>query len=160
MSAIPNLSLLGWVHTGFSVLALILGLLVVATFVAKRHGGILVTPFLLMTLASNVTTLPFFSRDFGIAQKFTILGLILVTVAILARYVFKSGGFWRRMEVVALVLSTWLQVFFTINEAFIRVPSLKVLAPTLSEPPFRFSQLTALAAFVLLALLSAVRQRN
>jgi hypothetical protein len=50
-------------------------------------------------------------------------------------------------------------VFVGIVQTFQKVPSLKAIAPTQSEPPFQFSQLAALALFLVLAIIAIVRFR-
>jgi hypothetical protein len=45
-------------------------------------------------------------------------------------------------------------------QLFQKVPALKALAPTQSEPPFAVTQLVVLALFVLLAIIAAIRFRG
>jgi len=46
-----------------------------------------------------------------------------------------------------------------IVQVFQKVPALKAIAPTQSEPPFLFAQLFLLALFVVLANVAAIRFR-
>jgi hypothetical protein len=41
-----------------------------------------------------------------------------------------------------------------------KVPALKALAPTQSEPPFKLTQLVVLAIFVVLGVFATIRFRN
>ena len=45
-------------------------------------------------------------------------------------------------------MALYLNVFVLIVQAFMKVPTLKTLAPTQSEPPFLVAQLVVLAIFV------------
>jgi hypothetical protein len=54
-------------------------------------------------------------------------------------------------------VALWFNVFVLIVQAFQKIPSLKTLAPTQSEPPFQLVQGAALVLFVVLAIL-AVRK--
>ncbi len=54
-------------------------------------------------------------------------------------------------------MALWFNVFVLIVQAFQKIPSLKTLAPTQSEPPFQIAQGAALVLFVVLAIL-AVRK--
>jgi hypothetical protein len=58
-----------------------------------------------------------------------------------------SGG-WRWIYVGGAVIALYLNVFVGIVQAFEKVPALKALAPTQSEPPFKMTQLVVLAFFV------------
>ena len=42
-------------------------------------------------------------------------------------------------------------------QAFLKVPALKAMAPTQSEPPFVLADLVAMALFVVLAIVAAIR---
>ena len=54
-------------------------------------------------------------------------------------------------------MAQWFNVFVLIVQSFQKVPSLKTLAPTQSEPPFQIAQGAALVLLVVLAIL-AVRK--
>jgi hypothetical protein len=71
----------------------------------------------------------------------------------------ENAGSWRWAYVVASMVLHYLNVFVLIVQAFRRVPALKTLAPTQSEPPFAIAQLTVLALFVVLTVLAAFRFR-
>jgi len=55
------------------------------------------------------------------------------------------------------MIALYLNVFVLVAQLFQKVPALKTLAPTQSEPPFQIAQGAALVLFVVLAIL-AVRQ--
>jgi uncharacterized integral membrane protein len=57
------------------------------------------------------------------------------------------------------VIALYLNFFVLIVQLFQKVPSLKALAPTQSEPPFQIVQLTALVLFTVLAIGAAVKFR-
>jgi hypothetical protein len=52
-----------------------------------------------------------------------------------------------------------IHVFVLIAQLFARVPGLKALAPTQSEPPFLVSQLVCMAIFIVLAIAAAKKFR-
>ena len=58
------------------------------------------------------------------------------------------------------MIALYLNVFVGIVQAFQKVPALKALAPTQSEPPFAVTQLVVLALFVLLTIIAAIRFRG
>ena len=58
------------------------------------------------------------------------------------------------------VLSLYLNVFVLIVQTFQKVPALRELAPTQSEPPFAISQLIVLVMFVVLGYRAVVSFRE
>jgi hypothetical protein len=57
--------------------------------------------------------------------------------------------------VVGASLALYLNVFVLIAQLFMKVPALKALAPTQSEPPFLVAQILVLLIFVGLTILAA-----
>ncbi|HXI38656.1 MAG TPA: hypothetical protein VNH83_01695 [Bryobacteraceae bacterium] len=89
-----------------------------------------------------------------------ILSLVVLAVAILARYAFHLAGAWRRIYVVGAVVALYLNVFVAVVQAFQKVPALKTMAPTQSELPFVVTQVVVMALCVALGIVAAKRFRN
>jgi magnesium-transporting ATPase (P-type) len=85
------------------------------------------------------------------------MSLVFLAVALFAVYVQHLAGAWRWIYVVSAIVALWFNVFVLIVQSFMKIPALKALAPTQSEPPFQIAQGAALVLFVVLAIL-AVRQ--
>jgi hypothetical protein len=81
----------------------------------------------------------------------------VLAIAIPALYVFHLAGSWRWIYVVGASMALYLNVFVLIAQLFMKVPALKALAPTQSEPPFLVAQLLVLLIFVGLTILAAKR---
>ncbi len=62
------------------------------------------------------------------------------------------AGAWRWIYVVTAVMALYLNVFVLVVQGFEKVPALKALAPTQSEPPFLVAQLLVLALFIVLGI--------
>jgi MFS family permease len=88
------------------------------------------------------------------------MSLIVLAVAIFARYPRQLIGHWRWIYVVSAVIALYFNVFVAIVQAYEKIPALKVLAPTQTEPPFKLTQLVVLAIFVLLGIVAAIGFRN
>ena len=58
------------------------------------------------------------------------------------------------------MIALYLNVFVLVVQLFQKVPALKAIAPTQSEPPFVVTQLVVLALFVLLTIIAAIRFRG
>jgi hypothetical protein len=88
------------------------------------------------------------------------MSLIVLAMAIYARYSRRLAGAWRRIYVVTALIAFYLNVLVLIVRLFEKVPALKVMAPTQSEAPFKAAQLLALVVFVLLTVFAALRFRD
>ena len=69
-----------------------------------------------------------------------IISLVVLAIAIIARYAFHLSGFWRSVYVIGAGIALYLNVFVLIVQLFRKVPVLNALAPTQSEPPFALAQ--------------------
>ena len=116
--------------------------------------------FLISTVLTSLTGLffPFNGVTPGIVLA--IISLVLLAIAIVARYARHLSGAWRWIYVVTAMISLYLNVFVLVAQLFQKVAALKELAPTQSEPPFAVTQLVVLAIFVLLTILAAIRFRG
>jgi hypothetical protein len=141
------LSLVG-IGSGFVVLY---GLLT-----SKRLDGWTMV-FLTTTVATSLTGFLFPVHHFLPSHAVGLLSLIALAIAILARYRFQLAGHWRRTYVITAVIALYFNVFVLIVQLFLKVPSLKEIAPTQSEPPFQMAQLVALILFGLFAVRAAMK---
>lgn len=153
------ISQFGWFHTILSIIALFAGIAMVREFLASRSGSGLAALFLTSAVATSLTGFGF-PGGLDPAKIVGINSLVLLMVAGLARYVYDLAGWWRRIYAAAVTFAVYFLVFVTIAESFKRVPSLKAMAPTLTETPFKIVQLVALLIFIALAVVSSVRIRS
>jgi hypothetical protein len=84
----------------------------------------------------------------------------VLTFSLLALYRHRLAGGWRRTYVITAVVALYLNFFVLIVQLFRRVPPLRELAPTQSEPPFQIAQLIALIVFAVLGFRAAIRFRD
>ena len=85
------------------------------------------------------------------------MSLLVLPVAIAARYAFHLAGAWRRAYVITAALALYFNIFVLVVQLFQHVPALKALAPTQKEPPFVIAQVLVLALFGWLAVRATVR---
>jgi hypothetical protein len=109
---------------------------------------------------TSVTGFLFPVHHFMPSHAIGILSVIVLALAIYALYVRRLGGAWRTVYVIDAVIALYLNFFVLIAQLFAKVPTLKALAPTQSEAPFKLAQLTALVAFLLLGIFATRRFRN
>jgi hypothetical protein len=115
--------------------------------------------FLITTVATSVTGFGFPVQHLMPSHIVGIISLVVLAVAIFARYRRHLAGAWRWIYVVTAMIALYLNVFVGVVQAFEKLPALKALAPTQSEPPFAITQLVVLALFVLLSIIAAIRFR-
>lgn len=94
------------------------------------------------------------------SHKVGILSLVVLAIAIPARYMFLLAGAWRRIYVIGAVLSLYLNVFVLVVQAFLKIPALHAMAPHGTEPPFVIAQVVVLALFVVLGVIAVKRFRD
>jgi hypothetical protein len=113
--------------------------------------------FLASTVATSVTGFGFPVAHFLPSHGVGILSLIVLAVAIAALYPFQLSGGWRRTYVICAVVALYFNCFVLVVQSFEKVPALRALAPTQTEPPFAIAQLVVLALFVLAGIRAARR---
>ena len=144
-------------HVVLSLIGIGSGLVVVVgMWSAKRLAG-LTALFLATTVASSVTGFLFHSAHFGAPHVIGLISLVLLVLAILARYSYHLAGSWRSIYVVTAMLALYFNVFVGVVQAFQKLPLLQPLAPTGSEPPFVIAQGLVLVAFVVFTVFALKR---
>jgi hypothetical protein len=116
--------------------------------------------FLLTTVLTSVTGFFFPFEHFMPSHAVGIMSLLAMVSAIFARYGRVLAGGWRTTYVIRAVISLYFNVFVPVAQSFDKVPPLKALAPTQSEPPFLVAQVLVLALFVALGIIATIRFRN
>jgi len=123
---------------------------------ARRLDGWTAT-FLATTVATSVTGFLFPIEKLTPGMVIGAISLVLLALAIVARYQLRLVGGWRPTYVISAMISLYFNVFVAIVQSFEKVPALKAAAPTQKEAPFAITQLIALVAFVW-ATVAAVRR--
>ena len=126
-------------------------------FITGKRLDSLTAIFLTTTVLTGVTGFGFPFDHLLPSHKLGIISLVVLAIAIPARYLFHLAGSWRRIYVVGASMALYLNVFVLIAQLFMKVPALKALAPTQSEPPFLVAQILVLLIFVGLTILAAKR---
>jgi len=147
-------------HVALSLVGIGSGLVVMAGLLSSRRLNAWTTLFLITTMATSVTgfLFPFHGVTPGIVVG--IMSLIVLAMAILARYTFRLAGHWRTTYVVTATIALYFNVFVLIVQMFQKVPQLKALAPTQSEPPFQVTQAAVLVLFIALAFRASIKFRR
>ena len=148
-------------HVIISLIAIVAGAVVSYGFLVAKRLDLWTAVFLTTTVLTSVTGFIFFP-----IERFTpgigvgIISLIVLAVAILARYYYHLAGRWRAAYVISSVVAFYFNVFVLVAQLFQKVPALKDLAPTQSEPPFAVTQLVVLVACVTIGIVGTIRFRT
>ncbi|HEY3054173.1 MAG TPA: hypothetical protein VGK04_12375 [Thermoanaerobaculia bacterium] len=148
------------VHVVISLVGIISGFVVMfGLLTGKRLDG-WTALFLATTVATSVTGFGFPFHRLLPPHIVGIISLVVLAVAIVARYAFHLAGAWRSIYVVTAVIALYFNVFVGIVQAFQKVHALRAIAPKQNEPPFVATQVVVLALFVLLGFMAAGRFRQ
>ena len=147
------------VHVVISLVGIASGFIVlIGLFSSNRMSG-MTALFLLTTILTSATGFLFPFTELLPSHIIAIISLVLLAIACIALYGMKLLGRWRPIYVVTAMVSLYLNVFVLVTQAFLKVPALHALAPSVppSEPPFAVVQGIVLVLFVL-ATIRAVRR--
>jgi hypothetical protein len=147
------------IHTLISLVAIFTGLVVVFGMLGGERFDGWTKWFLVTAVATTITGFFFPFHGFTPAIGVGIISPVILAVAIFARYLRHLSGEWRWIYVVTAMIALYLNVFVGVVQAFEKVPVLKAMAPTQTEPPFKLTQLVALALFIVLTVVAAIRFR-
>jgi hypothetical protein len=147
-------------HVAISLAAIFAGIVVLYGMLSKREWAGWTKFFLTTTVLTSLTGFFFPFHGFTPALGNGIISIVVLAIAIYARYGLKLAGIWRNVYVISAVFALYLNVFVLVVQLFLKVPSLKQIAPTQKDPPFVIAQLTVLVAFIILGILATSRYRN
>jgi hypothetical protein len=154
--SIQNFTLL---HVAITLVAIASGLIVLFGMLSAQRLPGWTALFLVTTILTSVTGFMFPIHGFTPALGVGVISLVILAIALLALYSKHLAGAWRWIYVATAVTALWFNVFVLIAQSFQKVSALRALAPTQSEPPFLIVQGVALAAFLVLGILAALRFR-
>ena len=141
-------------HVIISLIGIATGFIALFEMIANKPLGFWNTIFLWTTILTSVTG--FFFPFNGVTPGI-IVGIIscaILAVAAFALYAKHVAGPWRWTYVALAAVAQWFNVLVLITQSFQKIDSLKVLAPTQSEPPFQISQGVGLVIVGVLAILA------
>jgi hypothetical protein len=152
---ILGMSPLTFVHVLLSLIGIAAGFVVAFGLMAAKPLSSWTALFLSTTVLTSATGFLLPASHFMPSHAIGILSLVVLAIAIFARYARHLSGGWRRTYVITAMISQYLNVFVLVAQLFMKVPALKAMAPTGSEPPFLVSQVTVMIFFIILTILAA-----
>jgi len=143
-------------HVIISLLGIGSGFVVIYGFLTAKRLDSWSAFFLATTILTSVTGFFFPFEGFTPGHAIGILSLLALGLAVVARYPMRMAGGWRPTYVVSALVSQYFNFAVLIIQSFLKVPALKDLAPTPTEP---ITQLVVLMLFVIIAAASIARFR-
>jgi len=148
-----------FVHVLISLIGIGSGFIVLYGLLSRKQLDGWTALFLATTVATSVTGFGFPAHKLLPSHVIGILSLVVLTLAIFARYIFHLAGAWRRVYIVGAIVALYFNVFVAIVQAFEKNPMLKALAPTQKEAPFVATQLLVMASFIVLGIVAVKKSR-
>jgi hypothetical protein len=135
-------------HVIVSLVGIATGLIAAYGLLNHKSYGCWTAAFLITTILTSATG--FFLPPFGFdpPRAIGVLSLVVLALAVVARYVFRFAGAWRWLYIVGAVAALYLNSFVGVVQAFQKLSFLRPLAPTQSEPPFVIAQVVVLLIFI------------
>lgn len=156
-SALPAFTI---IHVAISLAAIASGFIVLFGMIVNKPLAGWHAFFLATTVATSVTGFGFPIKGMTPGIAFGLISLVILAVVLYARYSKRLAGFWRPAYVIGAMLAFYLNFVVLIVQSFQKVPALKALAPTQSEPPFLATQIISMLAFIVLGTLAVRNFRS
>ena len=145
------------IHVVISLLGILAGFVVMAGMITAKPMDGWTAFFLVMTVATSVTGFFFPFKGLTPAQVVGAISLVVLALAVYARYPAHLAGSWRWIYVATAVAAQYFNVFVLVVQMFQKIPSLKAVAPTQKEPPFQLAQGVVLIVFVVWGVFAGLR---
>jgi len=143
-------------HVLISLLGIAAGFVVVFGMISGNPLEAWTAFFLAMTVVTSATGFLFPFQKLLPSHIVGVISLVVLALAIYARYAAHLAGSFAWIYVVCTVFAQYLNFFVLIVQMFQKIPALKKFAPTQSETPFKVVQGIALLAFVGLGVTAAM----
>lgn len=142
------------VHVLISFVGIISGFVVIFGLIGGKRLDRLTTVFLVSTILTSLSGFILPAHKILPSHIIGVISLVVLALACFARYRRSLVGGWRSTYVVSATVALYFNVFVLVFQSFLKIPALKALAPTQSEPPFAIAQGTVLILFVVLGVLA------
>jgi hypothetical protein len=154
-----SMNALTLVHVAISLIGIVSGLIVAAGLLSSKRMDAMTAIFLATTVLTSATGFLFPFHKLLPSHILGILSLIVLAIAIYARYSRHMAGGWRAGYVITAMIALYLNVFVLVVQSFQKVPALHTLAPTQTEGPFKLAQSVVLVIFVVVTILATRKFR-
>ncbi len=152
-------STLTLVHVLISLAGLGSGFIVVYGLLTAKRLDAWTAIFLATTILTNLTGFLFPVEHILPSHIVGIISLVVLAIALVARYARHMTGPWRSTYIVTALIALYLNTFVAVVQSFLKIPALHALAPQGKEPPFVVAQVIVMAIFVVIGIFAVKRFR-
>ena len=138
------------IHVLISLVGIASGFVVLFGLIGGKRLDGMTALFLTTTVLTSVTGFFFPFHGVTPAINLGVLSLIVLAIAVAARYALNLAGPWRTTYVITAMIALYFNTFVLVVQSFEHVAALRALAPTQKEPPFAIVQGLVLVAFIVL----------
>jgi hypothetical protein len=149
-----SLSTFTLLHVAISLAGIAAGLVVLHGMLTARKVPRWTVWFLAATILTDVTGYFFPFTEVLPSHIVGAISLVVLAVVLAALYGYRLAGSWRWIYIAGSVMALYLNVFVGVVQAFLKIPALKAIAPTQSDPAFIVTQAAVLMIFVVLGILA------
>ena len=142
------------VHVLISFVGIVSGFVVVFGLIGGKRRDRWTAAFLVSTILTSLSGFILPAHKILPSHIIGVISLVVLAVACFARYGRSLAGRWRSTYVISATVALYFNVFVLVVQSFLKIPALKALAPTQSEPPFTAAQGMVLILFVVLGVLA------
>ena len=146
-------------HVAISLVAIAAGLVEVTGWLRGKRWPLVTNVFFWLTVTTSLTGFPLPAKQILPSHVFGFLTVIVLAFAYVGLYRKQLAGGWGTTYLVTAAIAQYLNMFVLIFQSFLKVPALRALAPTQSEPPFAAAQGLLFVAFVAVTVLAVRRRR-
>ena len=147
------------IHVIISLLGIGSGLIVLFGMFGGKRLDSMTALFLATTALTSLTGFGFPFEHVTPGIILGILSMVVLAIAVPARYSFRLAGKWRTIYVVTAVIALYFNCFVLVVQSFQKVPALHALAPKGNEPPFAIAQGILLVLFIVAGTLAVKKFR-
>jgi hypothetical protein len=144
-------------HVIISLIGIVSGLVVLFGMLGAHRLPSWTALFLLATVLTSVTGFLFPGTTLTPARIFGIISLVVLVLALLARYFYYLRSAWRWIYVGGAVIALYLNMVVLIVQSFLKISFLHELAPNGNELPILIPQGVLLVLAVVLGIVALVK---
>ena len=145
----PEISLLGWFHTGIAIVALITGVYSLAKFKVIQLEHTTSKIYLISTLIAAITALMIFRHGgFGPAHGLAVLTLVALFVGMLAAKTNMFGKFSPYIQATSFSATFLFHMIPAITDGLMRLPTDAPIVTSIEDPLLRGFYLAFLIIYV------------
>ncbi len=146
----PEITLLGWMHTGVGAVALLSGFYTLARFKVIRLRQPSGKTYLICTLITAFSALAIFKHGgFGVAHALAVLTLIAVLIGVVAETTPILGRLSRYIQAASYTATLLFHMIPAVTDGLMRLPLDSPTVTSLADPMLRGFYLALLATYII-----------